>query len=547
MHIAVLETQSNQPYIFASNRQAAALGASQLLLESCTDWVLEACEKKSDKPLTSIEARRDLLSRENLTPDRNGKLDGVSVVVATSGRAVLLSSHRRSLESVVSSVTLRCLDEAPGMGLTAGIHEFEWNDAGVVSSHSVAPVWQAMREASRRAKANWMATTRPDSRFTRMPMFRDCDISGYPANFRANTPDGGIEFRGAVVHRQMGARDRARRRIQSSLGEETANKIATEIDDLPDNSWHGVIHADSNGFGRLFGGLGKVLPTDNEACLRAYQEFSLGLESVTEQALTAAIRTSAENDGVYPIVFGGDDITLVVSGRTALGLTEKYLQEFAFQASGLLKRLKDNQLLPGQSVVRPGADLDLLPMNLSASAGVVFTKPGFPFSTAYDLADDLTSSAKSPYRGDENRTPTSLVDFHVLYDSSDTSLESIRERRGGLVAGPYRAGPRSDEQDTTFELSEVVREAGSESLRKNRPLLRDMRASIVKSNGKTDGARQLLASAGNIGRVDAEATAEIGRLLDPLRMPDEAMANSRIADVLDLMEICDPTPRSEPS
>jgi hypothetical protein len=537
MHIAVLETQSNQPYIFASNRQAAALGASQLLLESCTSWVLKACNKESDKSLTSIEARRDLLAKEKLTPDDNGLTD-VSVVLATSGRSVLLSSDRESLEMAVRKVTVRCLSEAPGMGLSAGIHEFQWNDADIVSKHSVAPVWQAMREASRKAKANWMSATRPDSRFARMPILRDCDVSGYPANFLATTPDGGHEFRGTIVHHQILARDRARERIQRSLGSEAALRIATEIDDLS-GSWQAVIHADSNGFGRLFGVLGEVLPTDNEACLRAYQEFSLGLESVTESALTTAIRNSAEDSGVYPIIFGGDDITLVVSGHTALKVTAEYLREFAGRASELLQRLKKNELSPGVAVVREGADLGLLPKTLSASAGVVFVKPGFPFSTAYDLADDLTNNAKSNYRRDSNSTPTSLVDFHVLYDSSDTSLDSIRERRTGLVAGPYRVGPTSGASDDSFELDDLSADADLKSFRDNRSLLRDMRAAIVKSNGLTNGAKQLLTSAKNIGRVNAEVQEGIERLIVP--------GKSRLADVLDLMEIRPPTQQSEAS
>jgi hypothetical protein len=124
----------------------------------------------------------------------------------------------------------------------------------------------------------------------------------------------------------------------------------------------------------------------------------------------------------------------------------------------------------------------------------------------------------------------SSVDFHVLYDSTDTSLDSIRQRRRGvgnrrLHGGPYivPTNSGSDLKDSPT-LDEVVNAA--KDLREQRPVLRDLRGAL---GTEPERVESILRNAEAIGRVEKEYADYISKLTD-----DNA---SRLPDVLDLMEM----------
>jgi len=89
---------------------------------------------------------------------------------------------------------------------------------------------------------------------------------------------------------------------------------------------------------------------------------------------------------------------------------------------------------------------------LTAAAGIAYVKPHHPFSVAYDLAEELTASAKQVKQADGR--PVSSLDLHVAFESTLTDLTGLRAplESGGIIryGGPYvitgqdspPAGPR---------------------------------------------------------------------------------------------------------
>ena len=70
-----------------------------------------------------------------------------------------------------------------------------------------------------------------------------------------------------------------------------------------------------------------------------------------------------------------------------------------------------------------------------------------PFHQAYDLAAELLQSAKKT----KSISPSlSAFDYHVLYDSSGTTLEEIREKTP-FVARPFVVTPLEEALKTTNE------------------------------------------------------------------------------------------------
>jgi len=433
MFVAVLETQSNQPYIFLTNRQAASVGASHLLWSACSSWVVSAAlGSRAGDPIAVRAAVRAQSPVGEFAADATSP---VHVVIATSGRAVLLAHRRQQLEELVAALTTRALVEAPGLGLSAGIAEFDW-DSPAPSPAEDAPVgtfWSAMSTAAERSKQHWAAVSHPDARFRRVPIARDCSLSGLPSSDLLQVGDTTLEL-SAPAAAQFRARDDAQRRIESALSDHGA-AIAGDVNDI-DSEWNCVVHADGNGFGSLFGALGEALPTEPAACITGYRDVSLALEECGEAAVrtaTAAI-PAALGPSLYPVVFGGDDLTVVVHGAAAVPFTLAFLREFSSRSAGALAEIRPR-------LARP----DLIPSSLTASAGLAFVKPKFPFHAAHALADELCDSAKSRVRAGGNG-PAGTIDFHVLYDSSSTSLDDIRDRRTSgdgdvhMFGGPYEVG-----------------------------------------------------------------------------------------------------------
>ncbi len=115
---------------------------------------------------------------------------------------------------------------------------------------------------------------------------------------------------------------------------------------------------------------------------------------------------------VLPLVLGGDDLTVICAGSISLAFTEAYLTAF-------------------EEVTRAS---ELLGGGLTACAGVAVVKPHFPFSAAYDLAEELTKEAKktvkryAPRSSGQPRPRASAFSFHVQYDSGGSDPEHLRER-----------------------------------------------------------------------------------------------------------------------
>ena len=123
LFLGLLETQGNQSYVYATNRERNARGASELLQASTTTWVLDALGINHVSPLTTA-GRADLLRTQSVAWFGSpGDTTAVNIVVATSGRAVLLCRSHDPLRKVISNVTTRALRDAlEGVKNLAGAH-----------------------------------------------------------------------------------------------------------------------------------------------------------------------------------------------------------------------------------------------------------------------------------------------------------------------------------------------------------------------------------------------------------------------------------------
>jgi hypothetical protein len=428
MHFVLIETSGNQKYIFATNKLRENFGASELTYLSGTQWVLEAVHSVGGPALWNQDGAQ--LRKNLLNPKLNSPIEAgasVEVIVATSGKALLLVRNEEDARRIVRRVTRKALREGPGLDICGVIESFEW---------SLDNLGDVNRRVHQQFEAVHSSLQGPQMRFMRLPVVEECATSGLSANMQRSfqQPEEPQPL-SLISASKGGAGRRAFERMEALLKQggrsvhlpRNLEELEKKFEDL---SWLAVIHADGNGLGKIFlqfqQHIGAQSPKENRRYVEKLRRFSLALDICTEQAFLKAIDTLAGDTGdlvpLVPLVLGGDDLTVICDGPQAIGFTYAFLKAFEEQ-SARLDTL--DGIIPEVSKAS----------HLSASAGVAIVKRHFPFSVAYELSDDLMQSAKQVKRivVDPNNPqvprPCSVLDFHVLYDASGVALKQIRQRQ----------------------------------------------------------------------------------------------------------------------
>lgn len=477
MHLVIFETGGNQRFIFRSNRLREITGASELIYRAGTSYVLNAV-KDSGGPDYSAEFGDPLaLRRAILTRPSAG---GIEVIVATSGKTMLLINGRDSAtnaKDIVRLATRTALREAPGLDLCGIAHEIlpeEEREFG----KAVSKAYQLLqRVQGQRAGA--------DTRAQQLPIVAACRSTGGPAYGQIDETlkgkDGSSHgpavwrdvSRSSFVQAEHFGRSGKPRAEERPGWRDRLNKIVDGTDIVfPPNphrlehdanlDWLGVVHVDGNGLGLIFQKFENYLPhgkQDYRTYIDEFRKFSIALECATEQAFIETLASKQPNawrphrhrgkkgDSPFvacvPLILGGDDITLICDGREALPFTINFLRNFE-------ARTADSDII--REIM--GRATNGRERKVTASAGVAIVKPHFPFHQAYQLSEELIKSAKRPVKSpcDGQSPRCSSIDFHILYDASFTELADIRSRlvRGNqgalfrLTAKPYAVLPEGE-------------------------------------------------------------------------------------------------------
>lgn len=315
---------------------------------------------------------------------------GLNTWVATSGKALVTADETKARQ-FVRNVTHKALEEMPGLDVVGKV--------GPPIGTTAKEAEQAIAEVHKGLLT--LRSGLPGSllRFQNGPFFRPCDTSGYPSETLGKL-GGRVEARSSITQKKRDA------------GSPTSIEQLEELL-ADDRNWTAVIHADGDRMGRTFLNLSGYLEevgkqvTTTEQYLEAYRGFSKTLDEIAQAAFSAAVENN--KDHAIPLVLGGDDLTLICDAQVAIPLVVTYLKEF--------ERLTKERLNK----------------RFTASAGIAFTKPHFPFHTGYALAEETLRSAKT--------VEGSSFDFHVVYDASLASVENARAklRPDGtrLYGGPY--------------------------------------------------------------------------------------------------------------
>ena len=526
-YLVMLQTNSNQPFIFSSPRLREQIGAS-FEITLLSRWVEEEAKcllKAEDLPNTFWVS------------DSSGK-----VIVRFTGHDDAPESHARAL---IREVTLRALTDAPGLDVT-----------GVFIATGTDEVQPKDLERLDREFSAYSLNRRPAlARFPQFPFLDRADESALPASAALSEDelDRIREYAGgslmvpilsddhgqvptqtgkdkdrslSLPSRVKRAWSRSARRLQlreviarqdSSLSdEEVRDRIGNLNEDpfqlerafqdvsdedgatkpLPELSSVGVIHIDGNGVGAIMRDLGRAFDTvdarldslkdaayqrrDNPCSIKDdrfqwfVMEVNYRLDGVVNQAVAEAWQTvdniadanRLETLPVVPVLVGGDDVTVYMDGRYAIPFAEAYIRHYECLTG-------EDDLLRELAVIARAPD----PGPLTASAGVAIIGRNFPFHIAYDLAEGLVSRGKR--LGKQNgQAPCSTIDFHVLRDATVLDPDETLDEYKGRAQRPFLVGGYAAER---------IREATTASASEGAPQAQDQWKRVLQAVVVFDG------------------------------------------------------------
>lgn len=469
IYLVMLQTNSNQPFIFSSPRLREQIGAS-FEITLLSKWVKDKAEELLDTKT---------LPRSFWVSDSSGKV----IVRFTEADGDPKDLAKR----LIREVTLRALTDAPGLDVT-GV--FVKASSSTVDADDLQKLDSVFLEYSlnRRPAA---------ARFPQFPFLERGSESALPAsaslgalefsqeslqpnNFDESSPlslPSRVKRAFASMSRKQQVDDVKERLAKrgKELKQEPSldpTKLAAafqdgeEFEDAKDMlSSVGVVHIDGNGVGAIMRDLGSAHSEAQEAgvCISAdevhtephdaLQTFIMVVNKRLDKTVKDAIALSWYDvqeltpDTVVPIVpvlVGGDDVTVYTDGRFAIPFAEAYIRHYEelTEKDELLKQLA---VVAGAKEAGP----------LTASAGVAIVGRNFPFHIAYDLAEGLVSRGKKLGKR-KGEVPCSTIDFHVLRDATvldpDDTLDEYKGRsQRPFLIGCYAPDRIGDETTTSSE------------------------------------------------------------------------------------------------
>lgn len=458
--VTVLDTGGIQSFIFGSNVLRENVGASELVHWATRLWAFEVLEElKITHNVNLIAAQQDKIAElytGKFVAD-GGDTEGAEVLYAGGGNTVILFQGQDPMtkaKAFVYQLSRRLLTDAPGLNLYATHEKYTWGE-----SPSLPETIDRAMKALGRLKGR-AAESRPALGW---PITAACTSTGLPANERHPDTKGktgsasranrqvAAKWWAAFTPKQKPNQLDATKRLRALAGDVEGHGFewTHDLDKLAnlkgrDDSYIAVVHADGNGMGARIKKLGERWSQEPDKP-REYVKDMRDLSNMVQQTAQAALektlndlaRYLRDNDWVEPrqhaydkdsgthyfpvrpVVFGGDDVTLVCAGPWGLAVAERYLAE-----------LERGAKLPGDGN-------DNIPYTC---AGVAIVKTHYPFSQAYDVSEELIKSAKKLSKELAGKK-ASAIDWHLTTTGLHGDLESIRAREYTVPTGPLTMRP----------------------------------------------------------------------------------------------------------
>lgn len=182
-----------------------------------------------------------------------------------------------------------------------------------------------------------------------------------------------------------------------------------EIAEGIDDNFLSVIHIDGNSMGSRVDEIYQKETMNWQACCESLRNFSHCIQQDFEESFSEMVK-EIMNQGhksavlpVRPVILAGDDVCFVTAGSIGLECARIFLEKLSSKTNK-----EDGK-------------------NYSACAGVAIVHRKYPFHLAYDLAEELCSSAKKFGAEIDSSGSISAMDWHIEFGQLRDGISEIRQ------------------------------------------------------------------------------------------------------------------------
>lgn len=494
----LLDTRSIQKYVFASNKLRTNAGASYLVDSIFSDLMeIHVLSSYRLPPVSWQEAP----SIQLFGPHGND-YDCEVVYVGGGNMFILVNSQsdqsddiiRARCREIVKTWSRQILLHAPGLKTGAAIDVLELQETTEEGlSRELNKLLSEQMYKQLKENQN-IVLPQVNPAYTGLTL--ECDISGNTAN---------VPYDLAGEHRWISSEAAAKLNAFSFASEALQKKYAdllqmadgTQFEFASDfnrlgykegESYICVIHIDGNNMGIKFSSCDGI---------QERKDLSLKVASIVENGFRKLLSTIVAEYSSYaayldmeqlyddqeetyilpirPIIIGGDDVTFVCPGRLGILYAQRFIQEV-----NRYTMLEDEQYIC-MCEKNPGVSMS---QKMSCCGGIAIVPAKYPFFRAYELAEQLCSTAKAKSRQHDN----SLIDFAILHGDMYSSIDTLRRDQyegieGGLHYGPYSLIEKTSDQShitDLFALMEALADVPENKVKKLREVLTQDKHAIIR-------------------------------------------------------------------
>lgn len=437
----LFDTRSIQHYIFSGNELKTNIGASYLVDRLFSDILVK--EILYEK-LHYIQCPNDWKSSEESEMEKDCKLKcevayigGGNALILLNRSAFLSGEKALSAQDIVGLFTKRVLTYAPGLRTNVAIGALVLGEGDKAFKDSLAELYRRIKQNQN------MICPQVNISYTGLTLL--CDHSGETADARG-LEDGKPRYisselhakKHAVAHANVAWAQRFEAVLKQQDGTYTFPILLETLGQIETEDYVAVVHIDGNNMGAKF---------SNCRNLQERRILSRRVATLVEKSFQALLKHIIDRYEIYcgvaskqgkklfalqqrqlpirPLILGGDDITFVCMSRVALDYVKFFIEE-----------------------MHKGG--------MHCCAGIAILSTKYPFSRAYQLAQQLCVAAKAKARNhkisskgkesaDNQPMDSSWLDYAIIHGETAATLEQMRQREytgalGNLHFGPYVVG-----------------------------------------------------------------------------------------------------------
>lgn len=369
-YLVLSEIAKKQEYIFKSNKLKENIGASLII-----KYVTEE------------------LPKENL-----GKTKGKSIFEG-GGKSLYIFESEENAREFIKEISKRVLIEFSGLELFMVYEGIDFSSEDIIKKIDILYKKLGIKKGKREHI----------SRQISFGVEKVCRSTGLCASEYSSEDNEPIS---KEIKAKLEAANERKTNFDNLLNGKKYSKIFDNFKDQ-EKSYVAVVHIDGNKMGSKFDLLKKAfnnisdIEKHNNDYLAALGEMSRDIHFLYEEAFEKMVSTISSNDEVElrPLIFAGDDISFVCSPKKAIKASKVFLDS-----------LNQHKLKIGQNEYE-----------LNACAGIAFIKSHYPFSRAYDLAEQLCSNCKKEILNNYEGEDISLIDWHIVQGEISGNIDFIRQ------------------------------------------------------------------------------------------------------------------------